>query len=88
MDLYKKTTLSDKIIAQCLLTLIWTNRLEISKYIIKDRINLNNVNLFLKEFVNYVGKDNLAYENIREVYNLLKKISSNNEGEKNGKKIV
>lgn len=88
MDLYKKTTLSDKIIAQCLLTLIWTNRLEISKYIIKDRINLNNVNLFLKEFVNYVGKDNLAYENIREVYNLLKRIFSNNEGEKNGKKIV
>ena len=88
MDLYKKTTLSDKIIAQCLLTLIWTNRLEISKYIIKDRINLNNVNLFLKEFVNYVGKDNLAYENIREDYNLLKRIFSNNEGEKNGKKIV
>ena len=26
IDLYKKTTLSDKIIAQCLLTLIWKDR--------------------------------------------------------------
>ena len=34
LDLYKKNTLSDKIIAQCLMTLIWKNRLEISKYII------------------------------------------------------
>ena len=41
MDLYKKNTLSNKIIAQCLLTLIWKNRIEISKYIVKDRVNLN-----------------------------------------------
>ena len=35
IELYKKNTLSNKVIAQCLLTLIWKNRLEISKYIIK-----------------------------------------------------
>ena len=61
IDLYKKSTLSDKIIAQCLLTLIWKNRIEISKYIIKDRVNLDNVNEILEEFVNYAGDKNLAY---------------------------
>ncbi|MBR4778124.1 MAG: hypothetical protein IK007_11015, partial [Lachnospiraceae bacterium] len=42
---------SNKIIAQCLLTFIWKNRIEISKYIIKDRVNLDNVNEILEEFV-------------------------------------
>ena len=52
----KKNTLSNKIIAQCLLTLIWKNRLEISKYIIKDRVDLNNVDEILEEFINYAGE--------------------------------
>ena len=34
MELYKKNTLSNKIIAQCLVTLLWKKRKEISKYII------------------------------------------------------
>ena len=76
MDLYKKTTLSNKIIAQCLLTLIWKNRIEISKYIIKDRVNFNNVNEILEEFVSYAGDKNLAYETTQEVYNILKEIQS------------
>ena len=76
MDLYKKTTLSNKIIAQCLLTLIWKNRIEISKYIIKDRVNFDNVNEILEEFVNYAGDKNLAYETTQEVYNILKEIQS------------
>lgn len=75
-ELYKKCTLSDKIIAQCLLTLIWKNRLEISKYIIKDRVNLNNVNEILDEFVNYAGEKNLAYESTKEIFNILKEIQS------------
>lgn len=76
IDLYKKSTLSDKIIAQCLLTLIWRDRLEISKYIIKDRVNLDNVNVILEEFTNYAGEKNLAYESTGEVYNILKEIQS------------
>ena len=76
LDLYKKNTLSNKIIAQCLLTLIWKNRLEISKYIIKDRVNLDNVNEILTEFVNYAGDKNLSYESSQEIYNILKEIES------------
>jgi dephospho-CoA kinase len=76
VELYKKSTLSNKIIAQCLLTLIWKNRLEISKYIIKDRVDMDNVNEILEEFVNYAGDKNLAYESTQEIYNILKEIQS------------
>ncbi len=76
IELYKKSSLSNKIIAQCLLTLIWKNRLEISKFIIKDRVNLNNIDEIVSEFVNYAGNDNLSYESTREIYNILKEIQS------------
>ena len=76
IDLYRKTTLSDKILAECLLTLIWKQRIEISKYIIKDRVNMNNVNLIIDEFVRYAGEDNLSYESTQEIYNILKEIQS------------
>lgn len=76
LDLYKKTTLSDKIIAQCLLTLIWKDRLEISKYIIKDRVNLDNIDEILEEFVNYAGDKNLAHESTQEICNILEEIKS------------
>lgn len=74
LDLYKKTTLSEKIIAQCLLTLIWKDRLEISKYIIKDRVNLDNIDEILEEFVNYAGDKNLAHESTQEICNILEEI--------------
>ena len=76
IELYKKSTLSNKIIAQCLLTLIWKDRLEISKYIIKDRVNMNNIDEILEEFVNYAGDENLNYESTQEIYNILKEIQS------------
>ena len=76
IELYKKNTLSNKVIAECLLTLIWKNRLEISKYIIKDRVNLNNIDEILEEFVNYAGDENLSYESTQEIYNILKEIQS------------
>ena len=50
IELYNKTTLSDKIIANCLVTLIWKKSKEISKYIIKDRENQNNIDENLKGF--------------------------------------
>ena len=78
IELYNKTTLSNKIIAQCLLTLIWKNRIEISKYIINDRVNLDNINEILEEFVNYAGDKNLAYDNVQEIYNILKEIQTQN----------
>lgn len=76
IELYKKNNLSNKVIAQCLLTLIWKNRLEISKYIIKDRVNLDNVNEILEEFVNYAGDKNLAYESTQEIFNILNEIKN------------
>ena len=72
IELYKKTTLSDKIIAQCLVTLLWKNRKEISKFIIKDRVNLDNIELILKEFERYAGEDNLNSEAGKEIHDILK----------------
>ncbi|MBR1376454.1 MAG: hypothetical protein IJ565_01435 [Bacilli bacterium] len=76
LDLYKKSNLSNKILAQCLMTLIWKNRIEIVKYIIKDRVNLDNIDEILEEFVNYAGAENLAYDSTQEIYNVLKEIQS------------
>ena len=76
MELYNKTTLSDKIIAQCLVTLLWKNRKEISKHIIKDRINKNNIEEVLREFESYAGKNNLDTESGKEIYEILKKIKN------------
>ena len=76
LELYKKTTLSDKIIAQCLVTLLWKKRKEISKFIINDRVNKNNTDEIIKEFTSYAGEDNLNSESGKEIYNLLIKIKS------------
>ena len=74
MDIYKKNTLSDKIIAQSLKPLIWKNRLEIAKYIIKDRVNKNNVDEILNEFINS-AKDITGCEKENQIIcNLLKEI--------------
>ena len=80
LDLYKKTTLSNKIIAQCLMVLLWKDKLEISKYIIKDRVNKQNVDEIIAEFTNYAGNGNFFYEKVgdqtREIYDILKEIQS------------
>lgn len=71
IDLYKKSTLSNKIIAQCLMTLLWKNRVEISKYIIKDRINYDNINEILNEFENYAEKNSFESGYGKEIYDIL-----------------
>ena len=76
IDLYNKTNLSDKLIAECLVTLLWKKRKEISKYIIKDRVNLSNIDIILKEFIRYAGEDNLYSESGKEIYDILKEIQS------------
>ena len=68
MDLYKKTTLSNKILADCLVTLIWKDRIEISKYIINDRVNKNNVDEFYTEFMNYSSKNNFENDELKAKY--------------------
>ena len=76
IELYNKTALSDKIIAECLVALLWKKRKEISKYIIKDRVNKNNIDEILKEFERYAGEDNLYSESGKEIYEILKEIKS------------
>ena len=76
IELYHKNTLSNKIIAECLVTLLWKKRKEISKYIIKDRVNLNNIREILEEFKRYAGEDNLYSESGKEIYEILQEIQS------------
>lgn len=79
VELYKKTTLSNKVLAQCLQTLLWKNRIEISKYIIRDRVNKDNVVEFIKEFEDYVKKsEEFKYDELnddsKKIYDILKNI--------------
>ena len=53
MELYKKTTLSNKVLAQCLQILLWKNRMEMSEFIVNDKVNKENVDEFIIEFENY-----------------------------------
>ena len=76
LELYKKNTLSNKIIAECLVTLLWKKRKEISKYIIKDRVNLTNISEIINEFISYATEDNLYSKSGKEIYDILKEIES------------
>lgn len=82
IELYKKTTLSNKVLAQCLQTLLWKNRIEVSKFIINDRVNIKNVDEFIMEFENYAKKsEKFNYDELskdsKKIYNMLKEIKSN-----------
>ncbi len=79
IELYKKTTLSNKILAQCLKTFLWKNRLELSKYIVNDRVNKENVDEFISEFEDYTKKnEKFNYDELGEeekiIYDMLMKI--------------
>ena len=79
IELYKKTTLSNKIIAQCLQILLWKKKIEISKYIINDRVNKENIGEFINEFENYVKKsEKFNYDELEKdskiIYDMLKRI--------------
>ena len=79
IKLYKKTTLTNRILAQCLQTLLWKNRINISKFIINDKVNKENVDEFIIEFENYNKKsEEFNYDELEEdskiIYNMLNKI--------------
>lgn len=78
LDLYKKTTLPDKIISHCLVTLLWRDRFDICKYIIKDRVNLSNIDVFINGYEDYISRDYISSndldEKIEEIHNILKEI--------------
>jgi len=86
IDIYKKSTLPEKTYYQCLVTLLYRNYVNAVIYIIKDRINKNNVQNAIAEFENYIlnknngTKNKFDYEkdlwndDVKKVYNMLKKI--------------
>ena len=81
MELYKKTTLSNKILAQCLKTFLWKNRLELSKYIVSDRVDKENVDEFINEFEDYTKQsESFNYDELgceeKIIYDMLKKIKN------------
>ena len=81
IELYRKTTLTNKVLAQCLQTLLWRNRIEVSKLIVNDRVNKENVDEFIIEFENYTKKgENFNYDELgnygKIIYDMLKKIKS------------
>ena len=81
IELYRKTTLTNKVLAQCLQTLLWRNRIEVSKLIVNDRVNKENVDEFIIEFENYTKKgENFNYDELGDygkiIYDMLKKIKS------------
>lgn len=70
--------LPSRVIYQCLVTLLYKNRKDIAKYIIKDYIKKENVKEAIEEFENYVSNEKFEYDKLsndeREIYNLLKSI--------------
>ena len=78
IEFYKINTLPSKVIYQCLVTLLYKNRINISKYIIHDYINKENIKEAITEFQNYVSKENFEYSKLsddeKEIYDLLKSI--------------
>ena len=86
IELYKITTLTNKILAQCLETLLWKNRIEVCKFIINDRVNKENVDEFIIEFENYTKKsEKFNYNDLGKdskiIYDMLKKIKFQLESE-------
>lgn len=82
IELYKKTRLSNKILAQCLQILLWKDRLNVSKYIVNDRVNKDNVDEFITEFENYTKKAGIFnYDELGEeskiIYDMLMYIKNN-----------
>ena len=76
IDIYKKTTLNNRVLAQCLKVLLWKKRIEISKFIINDRVNKENVDEFILEFEKYVKKSEIfCYDELsseaKVIYDLL-----------------
>lgn len=78
MEFYKINTFPSKVIYQCLVTLLYKNRINILKYIIHDYINKENIKDAITEFQNYVSKENFEYSKLsddeKEIYDLLKSI--------------
>ncbi len=72
IDLYKKNTLSDKVLAEVLVVLLFRERTKVAEYIVNDKVNKDNVDYILNVFANYAGEENLKYDIFKNLYNLIK----------------
>ena len=87
IDIYKKSTLPLTTYFQCIYCLLFRGYVNASKYIIKDIVNLDNINDAIKEFEDFAirSKDNdtgkFDYDKLfpkaKEIYDILKEIQSN-----------
>lgn len=86
LDFYKKSKLPEKTYYQCLVVLLYKNYLNVAKYIIKDRINRNNIEDCIKEFKRmitdkhdgnmYDFKYDELWDEAKEIYDILFKIKN------------
>lgn len=84
IEYYKKSNLPEKTYYECLVCLLFKNHLETVKYIIKDRINQNNIKAAIQVFETYSSQilktNNFEYQSLwkeaKEVYDILKEIES------------
>lgn len=86
IDIYKKSTLPLTTYFQCIYCLLFRGYVNASKYIIKDIVNLDNIDEAIKEFEDFAirSKDNntgiFDYDKLfpeaKEIYDILKEIQS------------
>ena len=86
IDIYKKSTLPINRYFQCIYSLLFRVYINASKYIIKDKVNLQNIDEAIKEFEDFVirSKDNdtgiFNYDKLfpeaKEIYDVLKEIQN------------
>jgi len=83
IDLYHKSTLCNKYLAQSFQVLLWKNHLEACKYIIKDKVNKSNIDEIFKEYVEYAKNGDPNYDfsvgMTGEIYKMLLDIKTNND---------
>ena len=86
IDIYKKSSLPIKPYFQCIYCLLFRGYINASKYIIKDIVNMDNIDDAIIEFENFAvrSKDNdtgvfdydKLFDQAKEVYDILKEIKS------------
>ena len=81
MDYYKKSCLPLNTYYQCIVVTLYKNYINVSKQIIKDKVNKNNIDDCIKEFERFITdkhdglEHKFNYENLfeeaKEIYNIL-----------------
>lgn len=81
VDLYMKSNLPEKTYYQCLVVLLYRKYVNAVKFIIKDRINKNNIDDCIKEFEKMTADNNNfnyndLWDDAKEIYDILLEIKN------------